>query len=165
VYYLRYQINGRRVFEDVGKSSAEALDRKAEREKMLRDVSRGLVASPVSSPNPPQRFRIADEIDTYLENVKLMRPRTHSAYSCSLRFFQQSLKDEVEWVDQVGVPKLRNFAVWLKGNRDSDDRTISNRVGHVVTFPVSTLDAVIKNTEIGSSGRLGCSVSSRISLH
>jgi hypothetical protein len=40
-----------------------------------------------------------------LENVKLMRPRTHSAYSCSLRFFQQSLKGEVEWMNQVGVPQ------------------------------------------------------------
>ena len=81
-YYLRYA--GK--WEAVGTDPLLALDAKAAKEKLLRDVERGGVpvaeTLPHLSPQQPSRPTVAAAIAEYLADVKLThKPRSYAAYN------------------------------------------------------------------------------------
>lgn len=75
--------------------------------------------------------RIDDEIAVYLSNAAKLSSKTYKAYKKSLELFQESCGKT--YVHQIGKPDLQVFDTVLL-QRGNDDRTRSNRVGHIVTF-------------------------------
>lgn len=131
IYCLRFEVNGRRQWETVGKNPAEALDRLAERQKWLRQASWQTQPETSSSPGKPN-YLLKETLQKYIANVaNLKSSKTASAYRFTLEQFSQvSRKERLNHVDRQD---LNDFAKWLR-ERGSSDRTVHNRIGQVVTF-------------------------------
>jgi integrase len=130
-YFLRYTQNGKRMWENVGADCWVALDKKALRERSLRDQERG--AAPAGLLFTSQtHIALADAVEQYSARVKAMKAkRTGETYSCALNGFLNSCSKV--YLDEIRVDDLENFQVRLRAQGQSD-RTTANRVGQVVTF-------------------------------
>jgi hypothetical protein len=137
-YHLRYTVNGKRVWEHAGDDPAGAVSLRDSRAWALANpnskLSQHLAEQQKSAPakgTSPERFRVDDEIKTYLSNAEKLSKKTHQAYSKSLDLLQQSCKKI--FVHQIAKQDLQAFDSFLMTQGD-DDRTRHNRVTHVVTF-------------------------------
>jgi hypothetical protein len=139
-YHLRYRVYGKRVWESAGDDPISAVSLRDSRLFQLKHPNsqqgEGLAArhkSPAAdeSTSVPERLRIADEVKTYLSNCEKLSAKTHAAYKLSLTLFQQSCTKT--FLDQIRKQDLQAFDTFPT-KRGDDDRTRSNRVGHIVTF-------------------------------
>jgi integrase/recombinase XerD len=138
-YHLRYRVNGKPVWEKVriGDDSKQAAELAADRQSQLADPidadSQRIVDEHKPEPvdEGSQKYRIDDEVKTYLSNVEKLAPRTHLNYKLTLDLFQQSCKKI--FVHQVTKQDLQAFDSFLL-KRGDEDRTRANRVQHFVTF-------------------------------
>jgi integrase/recombinase XerD len=130
-YFLRYRQNGKRTWENVGSDCWVALDKKAWRERFLRDQERG--AAPAGAfLSSLTHIPLVDAVERYTARVKAMKAkRTGETYSCALNGFLNSCSKA--YLDEVRADDLENFQVRLRSQGQSD-RTAANRVGRVVTF-------------------------------
>lgn len=139
-YHLRYRVNGKRVWESVSDDAITAVNLRDSRLFQLKhpnSQSGQRLAETHKAQAAEQntctieRLRIADEVKTYLSNSEKLSAKTHSAYKLTLTLFQESCAKT--YLDQVRKQDLQAFDTFL-AKRGDDDRTRSNRVGHVVTF-------------------------------
>jgi hypothetical protein len=94
----------------------------------------GLKARQTEQPVPADKapgYRLADEVREYLINAAKLADKTYKAYKKSLELFQESCTKN--YMHQIGKQDLQAFDTFLL-QRGNDDRTRSNRVGHIVTF-------------------------------
>ena len=95
-------------------------------------IQRGLPEPP---PNRPQSqgkgISVNQEVNTYLDSVKKLAPKTYAAYKLTLDLFQKSCSKLL--VSQITKQDLQAFDSFLL-ERGDEDRTRANRVQHVVTF-------------------------------
>lgn len=163
-YHLRYRVKGKRVWESVGDDPVAAVSLKDSRLFQLKHPHSqdGQRLAEMRKPERtheaqivPERLRIADEIKTYLSNCEKLAPKTYSAYKLTLTLFQKSFTKP--YVDQVRKQDLQAFDTFLAKQGD-DERTRSNRVGHVVSFlrnregrregePITNVSITIKYVE------------------
>src|SRR5438046_217286 len=130
-YFLRYTQNGKRMWENVGSDCWVALDKKALRERSLRDQERGAApAGPI--PSSFTHTPLVDAVEQYTARVRAMKAkRTAETYSCALTGFLKSCNKI--YLDEIRVDDLENFQVRLRSQGQSD-RTAANRVGQGITF-------------------------------
>ena len=121
-YYLRYA--GK--WEAVGSDALLALDAKAAKEKLLRDVERGVVPIAEALPhlNPPAqeaRLSVGAAISTYLTTGKAAqkdwRKHTRQCYTLALKLFTESCQKT--YMDEIDGDDLRVFKVFLRKQRTS----------------------------------------------
>ena len=141
-YYLRYA--GK--WEAVGSDPLLALDAKAAKEKLLRDVERGVVPITEALPhlNPPAqeaRLSVGAAISTYLTTGKAAqkdwRKHTLQCYTLALKLFTESCKKT--FLDEINGDDLRPFKVHLRQQKTSigkkiEPRTVWNHFNNVVGF-------------------------------
>lgn len=140
-YHLRYRVDGRQIWENVGNDPEHAVDLRSTRGDQLahpntRDgkiFAENCRPAPKSAPEASYegRFRLDQEIKTYLTNCQKLAPKTYDAYRSSLGLFQKACSKT--YVDEVRKQDLQLFDTFLL-RRGDDDRTRANRVSHVVTF-------------------------------
>ena len=141
-YYLRYA--GK--WEAVGSDALLALDAKAAKEKLLRDVERGIVPIAEALPhlNPPAqeaRLSVGAAISTYLTTGKAAqkdwRKHTRQCYTLALKLFTESCQKT--YMDEIDGDDLRVFKVFLRKQGTSigkyiDRRTVWNHFNNTVAF-------------------------------
>jgi integrase/recombinase XerD len=133
-YHLRYKRDGVWKWEAVGDDPNTAMALRAARSlSYTDDRAEVIVAEPDSESIPsPEKFRLDDEIKTYLSNVEKLAPKTYKAYRLTMAdLFPQSCKRI--YVHQVTKQDLQAFDSFLL-KRGDEDRTRANRVEHVITF-------------------------------
>jgi integrase/recombinase XerD len=123
IYCLHYYENGRRTWKAIGTdlnaASAARLAKESE-----------LLAGPTAPAQDASLLETA--IEKYLANItKLKSEKTADGYRYTLEQFKQSCKKAK--VREVSRQDLMDFVIYLKVE-ELGDRTISNRVGEVVTF-------------------------------
>ena len=141
-YYLRYA--GK--WEPVGRDPLLAIDAKAAKEKLLRDVEHGVVtateAFPHLVPQPNQdRLTTNDAVRIYLTTGKAAekdwRKHTLQCYALGLKLFRDSCNKI--YMEEINGDDLRQFKVFLRQQRTStgnkiDPRTVFNHFNNVVSF-------------------------------
>jgi hypothetical protein len=127
IFCLRYAAGGKRRWETLdAKNLNAALAARATKEAAL------LTEAPTRVSAPAKRINMDDAIATYLTTVAAMRAhKTWLAYNLALNEFRKSCCKE--HLDRIDKSDLTAFVVTQKKN-GQDDRTVSNRVGAVVTF-------------------------------
>jgi integrase/recombinase XerD len=135
-YYLRYRVNSKQVWEQAGDNPDGVAGLRKDRAEQLANPNLSATQRLVEQHTPEAvehqgRYRVNDEITTYLRNCEKLRPKTHQAYKLSLGLFQQSCNKT--FVDQVRKQDLQAFDTFLL-KEENDDRTRSNRESHIVTF-------------------------------
>jgi hypothetical protein len=141
-YYLRF--TGR--WEVVGSDPLLALDAKAAKEKLLRDMERGVVSLTeplphLKLPEGETRLTVAAAINEYLTTGKAAqkdwRKHTRQCYTLCLKLFTESCKKT--YMDEINGDDLRVFKVFLRQQRTSidkynDPRTTYNHFLNTVSF-------------------------------
>jgi hypothetical protein len=141
-YYLRCA--GK--WEAVGSDPLLAEDAKARKEKLLRDMERGVV--PVSDalphlrpPNSQKRITVAIAISEYMTTGKAAqkdwRKHTRQCYTLALKLFTESCKKT--YMDEIDGDDLKHFKVYLRSLKTSigkniDRRTVYNHFLNTVSF-------------------------------
>jgi integrase/recombinase XerD len=141
-YYLRCA--GK--WEAVGSDPLLALDAQAHKEKMLRDMERGVV--PVSealphlkSPREETRLTVTAAIREYMTTGKAAekdwRKHTRQCYALALKLFTESC--EKTYIDEIDGDDLRAFKVFLRKQRTSvckniHPRTVWNHFNNTIAF-------------------------------
>ena len=113
-YYLEWRNGARRVRVSVGKDVAEAASKRHRKEAELNAVNSGVnVVSPAAQDG---RRSLPTTIADYLAEIKLTKkPKTHSAYSTALEYFQESCpKFCLEDLDRKDLLK---FAAFLRDDK------------------------------------------------
>jgi integrase/recombinase XerD len=138
-YHLRYSLNGVPKWESVEGDGTYVLDLRATRREQLahprahqKFITNG-ARKPKTERGEPrtERYRLDSEIKTYLSNAEKLSAKTYKAYRFSLTLFLQSCdKTYVELIKKQDLQLFDNLLI----KRGNEDRTRSNRVGHVVTF-------------------------------
>ena len=136
-YYQRVKRDGKEKWESLGTDPHAAHCTslaQAKKEAHGTEDVLGLKANQPEQPAPADKapgYRLADEVREYLINAAKLAAKTYKAYKKSLELFQESCKKT--YVHQIGKQDLQAFDTLLL-QRGNDDRTRSNRVGHIVTF-------------------------------
>jgi integrase/recombinase XerD len=141
-YYLRCA--GK--WEAVGSDPLLAQDAKARKEKLLRDMERGVV--PVSKalphlhpPTEQPRLAVAVAISEYMTTGKAAqkdwRKHTRQCYTLALKLFTESCKKT--YMDEIDGDDLKRFKVYLRSLKTSigkniDRRTVYNHFLNTVSF-------------------------------
>jgi integrase len=133
MYYIRFEQDGCRRWEQVGDDLGLALTKRKIRES---ELTLGLNTTDLkrraAEPKPTKTSAsLVQAVDKYIETtVAAKAPRTAAAYRLTLREFAAGCSKPAA---QVTQDDLMQFAVRLKQDGMSD-RTIANRVANVVTF-------------------------------
>jgi integrase/recombinase XerD len=141
-YYLRRA--GK--WHPVGKDPLLALDAKAAKEKLLRDMERGVVLVSEALPHlhPPTeqpRLTVAVAISEYMTTGKAAqkdwRKHTRQCYTLALKLFTESCKKT--YMDEIDGDDLKRFKVYLRSLKTSigkniDRRTVYNHFLNTVSF-------------------------------
>jgi integrase len=125
-YFLRYAVGGKWRWEKVGKDPFTALDSLRKREHSL--------ALGIGLPELTQavaKVTLTDSVTRYLENCARLKKRSRSGYTCSLNLFLSST--QARHVDEIIKQDLIDFETRML-KMGYEDRTVDNRLGHVVTF-------------------------------
>jgi len=143
-YHLRYKKDGKWLWESVGDDPNHAMTQRSSRsyhEAVNAAIAEKAPATIVAAQEPdmklsavssPGKFRVDEEVKTYLTNCEKLAPRSHQAYRLTLMdLFPQSCKKI--YVHQISKQDLQAFDSFLL-KRGEEDRTRANRVAHVTTF-------------------------------
>jgi len=136
-YYQRFKRDGEWAWLSLGTDPDAASSKataQANKEAFGTEDVLGLKANQPQRPAAADKapgYRLDDEVREYLTNAAKLAPKTYRAYKKSLELFEQSCKKT--YVHQIGKQDLQAFDTFLL-QRGNDDRTRSNRVGHIVTF-------------------------------
>jgi integrase/recombinase XerD len=130
-YYLEWRNGLHRVRVSVGKDVAEAAAKRHRKEAELNAVNSGVtIVSPAAQDG---RRSLPTTIADYLAEIKLTKkPKTHSAYSTALEYFQESCpKFCLEDLDRKDLLK---FAAFLRDDKEQAQRSCWNKFSNVMTF-------------------------------
>jgi integrase/recombinase XerD len=147
-YHLRYKKDGKWMWESAGDDPNAAMDLRVSRFRSTPtyrfEVSATgkatveAVVPPVPVPDPESvvsgsvKYRLDEEVRTYLTNCEKLAPTSYKAYRLTLAdLFPQSCKKI--FVHQITKQDLQAFDSFLM-QRGDEDRTRANRVEHVTTF-------------------------------
>jgi hypothetical protein len=143
-YHLRYKQDGKWMWESVGddpntamtlpssRSYTEGVKAAAAEEAPVPAAGTAAEVPDSTSIPTPGKFRLDEEIKTYLTNCEKLAPRSHKAYRLTLvDLFPQSCKKI--YVHQITQQDLQAFDSFLL-KRGDEDRTRANRGEHVTTF-------------------------------
>lgn len=158
-YYVRYRFEGKRFLEPAGTDPTLALTVLQRRRHTLEGIRLGLISHPTALPlafatqasmpppvnkieprvasqgvPPPQTNKrpLVSAMEEYLAEIKEHRSkRTSSAYSESMRLFQESC--DKKFIEDIERKDMLAFISHLKA-RGNGQRTIRNRVDHFQTF-------------------------------
>ena len=137
VYYHRFKRDGKWVWMSLGTDPSTAESKSLAQAKVREPEFVAIPGIAEQKPQPKPEpvvksgYRLNDEASEYLTNAAKLAAKTYKAYKKSLELFQESCKKT--YMHQIGKQDLQMFDTLLL-RRGNDDRTRSNRVGHIVTF-------------------------------
>ncbi|HWO34397.1 MAG TPA: phage integrase SAM-like domain-containing protein [Candidatus Acidoferrum sp.] len=128
--YLEWRNGLDRVRVSVGKDVAAAAKRHR-KEAELNGVNSGVT---VVSPDAQNgRRSLPAAIADYLAEIKLTKkPKTHSAYSTALEYFQESCPRFC--LEDLDRKDLLKFAAFLRDDKEQSQRRCGNKFANVMTF-------------------------------
>ncbi|HXX02047.1 MAG TPA: site-specific integrase [Candidatus Acidoferrales bacterium] len=136
-YYQRVKRDGKEKWESLGTDPHTASCKAKAQAKQEAHGTEDVLGLKTSQPEQPAAaekapgYRVTDEVREYLINAAKLAAKTYKAYAKSLELFQESCKKT--YMHQIGKQDLQALDTFLV-QRGNDDRTRSNRVGHIVTF-------------------------------
>jgi integrase len=131
-YYLEWRNGLRRVRVSVGKDVADAAAKRHRKEAELNAVNSGVTVVAPDAQGGGRRS-LSSTVADYLAEIKLLKkPKTHSAYSTALEYFQESCpKFCLEDLDRKDLLK---FAAFLRDDKEQAQRSCWNKFSNVMTF-------------------------------
>jgi integrase/recombinase XerD len=135
-YYLRYQINGKRVWEPVGDESSLALVALQRRALALQDAEE-LNSAPTpgdTAPPPVASFKrlLADCASEYIaETAEHKSVKTLAAYKLTVTAFCEGVKKE--HIEDITREDILTYSAALR-KKGGSPRTIRNRIDHLQIF-------------------------------
>jgi integrase/recombinase XerD len=115
----------------VGKDAADASARRQRKEAEINAVNNG--ATVVESGERNGRKSLAAAIVAYLEETKLSKkPKTFSAYSTALDYFQESCRKV--YLEDIERHDMLKFSAFLRDEKDQSPRSVYNKFENVMTF-------------------------------
>jgi integrase/recombinase XerD len=129
-YYLEYREDGKRIRQQVGKDAEDAQQRRTAKEAELSAINAGV---PVLAQTSDTRVSLTAAIAEYLEETKLTKkPKTLSAYTTALQYFQQSCRKQ--FVQDIERRDLLKFAAFLRDEKAQSPRSCWNKFSNVMSF-------------------------------
>jgi len=130
-YYLEWREGPKRIRVSVGKNGADAAAKRLRKEAELNAVNNGVTV--VSANGQDGRRSLPATIVEYLEEVKLTKkPKTHSAYSTALEYFQGSCHKL--YLEDIERKDLLKYLAFLRDEKKQSPRTCWNKFSNVMTF-------------------------------
>jgi hypothetical protein len=115
----------------VGKDVADAAAKRHRKEAELNAINSGVTVVSPDAQNGRRSF--AATVADYLVEVKLTKkPKTHSAYSTALEYFQESCPKFC--LEDVDRKDLLEFAAFLRDEKEQAQRSCWNKFSNVMTF-------------------------------
>ena len=126
-YYIEWRIGGKRVRLSVGKDAQEAQNAADRKEAELAAHNNGVAIVNTNGTS------LVGAVEQFLEETKLTKkPKTYSAYSTALRYFQESChKLNVQDVERTDLLK---FAAFLRDEKEQSPRSVYNKFETVMAF-------------------------------
>src|SRR5215472_15311457 len=129
-YYLDWYEGTKRIRLAVGKNPQDAAAARLRKEAELNARNHGVAVVPEQDNG---RRSLSAAITEYLSDVKLTKkPKTHSAYSTALQYFQESCHKMN--LEDIQRRDLIAFAAFLRHEKDQAPRSCWKKFLHVVTF-------------------------------
>lgn len=139
-YYIDWTQDGKRCRESVGKSPVQAMTAQRRKEAELKAIEAGIAIVSEDDEEQSKRRKIGATIIDYLDEIKLTKkPKTYSAYSKALEYFQESLaaytdSQSKRFVDEIDRRDLLRFSAFLRDNKEQAPRSCHNKFENVLTF-------------------------------
>ncbi|PYV56222.1 MAG: hypothetical protein DMG98_13515 [Acidobacteria bacterium] len=129
VYYIDWRADGKRYRVTVGRDATEAENRRQAKEKELAAISAGV---PVLARTDGQ-VSLTAAIAEYLEETKLTKkPKTLSAYTTALAYFQESCHKQ--FILDIERKDLLRYAAFLRDEKGQSPRSCWNKFSNVMIF-------------------------------
>jgi hypothetical protein len=130
-YYLEWRNGLHRVRVSVGKDVADAAAKRHRKEAELNAINSGVTV--VSPDVHDGRRSFPTTIADYLAEIKLTKkPKTHSAYSTALEYFQESCQKFC--LEDLDRKDLLKFTAFLRDDKEQSQRSCWNKFANVMTF-------------------------------
>jgi len=129
VYYIDWRADGKRYRVTVGRDATEAENRRQAKEKELAAINAGV---PVLAHTDGQ-VSLTAAIAEYLEETKLTKkPKTLSAYTTALAYFQESCHKQ--FIRDIERKDLLRYAAFLRDEKGQSPRSCWNKFSNVMIF-------------------------------
>lgn len=129
-YYMEWWEGPARKRLAVGKEASQAQAQRLRKEAHLNAKTQGLAL--VDGEAKP-RLLIGDATAEYIEETRLTKkPKTISAYSIALDYFQQSC--DRKYMDEIERIDLLKFTAFLRDKKDQAPRSVYNKFENLMTF-------------------------------
>ena len=129
VYYIDWRADGKRYRVTVGRDATEAENRRQAKEKELAAINAGV---PVLARTDGQ-VSLTAAIAEYLEETKLTKkPKTLSAYTTALTYFQESCHKQ--FILDIERKDLLRYAAFLRDEKGQSPRSCWNKFSNVMIF-------------------------------
>jgi integrase/recombinase XerD len=129
-YYLDWMEGPKRYRVAVGRDAAGAYNRQRQKEQELADGKPAEPEQPQFSADPGT---VAEAVEKYLHEIQITKkPKTHAAYSISLRYFLESCGNKR--LDAVTRTDLINYRGFLRDEKEQAPRSCWNKFSNVVSF-------------------------------
>ena len=129
VYYIDWRADGKRYRVTVGRDATEAENRRQAKEKELAAINAGV---PVLARTDGQ-VSLTAAIAEYLEETKLTKkPKTLSAYTTALAYFQESCHKQ--FILDIERKDLLRYAAFLRDEKGQSPRSCWNKFSNVMIF-------------------------------
>jgi integrase len=155
-YYLGYRNGASKVWENVGNNPSEALKALHKKRTGLAHVAAGGTVLGEQSVAQPQRTRLIEAIDEWLEIInETLSKDSYDAKNLVMREFLDSYrkKPKPRYVEDITrVDALRYVNTWLK-QQGNDDRTRWNKFLHLRQFLSEHDHNVFKKDDAPKYGR------------
>jgi integrase len=137
VYVLRYVKDGKPTWETVGADANLALAAIERKNHALTGVKLRLAPvvemAQASSPVSGKRRSFAEAVSEYLDEIRLSKkPKTHSAYTTALTYFQESCKKT--HLEDIDRKDMLSFKAFLRDEKEQSPRSCWNKFSNVMGF-------------------------------
>lgn len=130
LFYIEFRQGGKRIRESVGTDAAQAVARQKRKQAELTASEAGIDFVPDAE---SRKVNLKAAVTQYLHETRLTKkPKTVSAYTTALEYFQESCHKL--WVEEIDRTDMLEYAAFLRDDKEQSPRSCRNKFENVMTF-------------------------------